>query len=224
MGYTPLVAVHHGAEARVALVLDELHAEPALEVTHHAADDCADREHRADCRWCRTKPPRPIPRRRGSGNTRCCRRRTPFWCGVWPERNADAPDYRSIEILLALQPVDLVVELVPLFVARCDAHDEAAVEDAGNGAVEFSKMLDLGADLVADLHLDRRDQSDGLVRDCTARHENTGRAPPGLRLLDIENCPATLTMMRTSLRRSAKTKTMSRCTDSMTTSKQHLLN
>ncbi len=94
------------------------------------------------------------------------------------------PMIGGIEILVALQPVDLVVELVPLLVAGGDAHDEAAVEDTGNGAVEFSKMLDIGADLVANFHLDRRDQSDGLIRDVhrTAREYRprpAGAAPAG---------------------------------------------
>src|ERR1700720_3485782 len=70
----------------------------------------------------------------------------------------------GMEILVSPQPLDFVVKLLPLLIAGRDAHRETVLEDADNGAFQFSEMIELRRNLVANLDADLRNKGDGAVR------------------------------------------------------------
>jgi hypothetical protein len=136
-----------------------------------------------------------------------------------PGQNADGPVARRIKIFVSLQPRDFVVKLLPLFVGSRDTHREAVLKDADNGAFQFAEMIELRGIWSPILTPTGAIRATARFDTLTARQENTGRAPPAARRVETENCPAMLTMIRTSLRRSAKT--ISQRAGRMATSKQH---
>src|SRR5713101_9867554 len=142
---------------------DELDRKSPGELPNHAPDDLADREHRSELRG-------HVRRHRGAAS-RQVENETALDRAVGQDERRErilrhAARLRALlahlEILVFLEPRDLVRELAALLRACRDAHEETApVEQALNGAFELAEMLDLRAHPLAGRTGHRRHQCHG---------------------------------------------------------------